>query len=202
MRLMDKRRAVKGEYGYLKAQMKREIFKTALFFALAALFLILGILIMKNRDPSLTLSQSRNNLLTIGAVLFILPGAKFLVSTVMFAKALKYATPADIRDRVIERNEAAAFDVYLTSYQQNFPMHAVVCGDNEIAGLSADPGIDENAAKEHILQILKKDGIKNVTVKIFKDADRFTERIGSMGVTEEALEKSQRLRTLILDVSL
>ena len=199
---MTNRRAVKGEYGYLKAQMKREIFKTALFFALAAVFLILGIVIMKSRDPELTLSQSKNNLLTIAAVLFILPGAKFLVSTIMFAKALKYATPAELRDKIMEKNETAAFDVYLTSYQKDFPLYAVVCGDNELAGLAADPKLDENAAKEHILQILKKDGYKNVTVKIFRDTDRFLERIGSMNAGEEAVEKSLKLRTLILDVSL
>lgn len=199
---MTNRRAVKGEYGYLKAQMKREIFKTALFFALAAVFLILGIVIMKSRDPELTLSQSKNNLLTIAAVLFILPGAKFLVSTIMFAKALKYATPAELRDKIIEKNDTAAFDVYLTSYQKDFPLYAVVCGDNELAGLAADPKLDENAAKEHILQILKKDGYKNVTVKIFRDTDRFLERIGSMNAGKEAVEKSLKLRTLILDVSL
>ena len=199
---MTNRRAVKGEYGYLKAQMKREIFKTALFFALAAVFLILGIVIMKSKDPTLTLSQSKNNLLTIGAVLFILPGAKFLVSTIMFAKALKYACPADLRDKIAAANDLAAFDIYLTSYQKDFPLYAVVCGDNEIAGLAADPGLDDKAAGEHISQVLKKDGYKNVTVKVFKDRDRFLERIGGMVGSEDAGDKSIKLRTLILDVSL
>ena len=196
---MKKGHTVKGEYGYLRAQMKREIFKTALFFALAALFLILGIVIMKRRDPSLSLSQSRNNLLTIAAVLFILPGAKFMVSVIMFAKALRYSCPEDLKALVLERNKTAAFDVYLTSYRKDFPLYVFVCGENEVAGLAADQGLDENEAREHILQILKKDGIKNVTVKIFKDRDKFLERIGSMGGDEE---KVLRLRSFVLDVSL
>ena len=198
---MNAKKAVKGEYGYLKAQMKREIFKTALFFALAAIFLIAGIAIMKGKDPTLTFSQSKNNLLTIGAVLFILPGAKFLVSTIMFARALKYACPEELYKSITEKNDMAAFDVYLTSYQKDFPLYAVVCGDNEMAGLSADPKTDENAAREHILQVLKKDGYKNVSVKIFKDKAKFLERIGSMNGGEEP-EKSLKLRSLILDVSL
>ena len=199
---MRKRSALKGEYGYIKAQKKREIFKTALFFALSALFLIAGIAIMKSRNPDLTFSQSRNNLLTIGSVLFILPAAKFLVSTIMFARAQKYACTEDIRDMVLKRNDAAAFDVYLTSYQKDFPLYAIVCTENEIAGLSADAAIDENAAKEHILQVLKKDGYRNVTVKIFKDREKFLERIAGMDTAGDGRDGSLKLRGLILDVSL
>ena len=199
---MTNRRAVKGEYGYLKAQMKREIFKTALFFALAALFLIAGIVIMKTKEPTLTLSQSKNNLLTIAAVLFILPGAKFLVSVVMFAKALKYACPAELKDRIAGISETAAFDLYLTSYQKDFPLYAAVCGDNEIVGLAADGGLDENAAKEHILQVLKKDGVRSVTVGIFKDRERFLERAESIAQKSGNSDKALKLKKLLLDVSL
>ena len=199
---MTNRRAVKGEYGYLKAQMKREIFKTALFFALAAFFLIMGIVLMKHKDPDITLSKAKNNLLTIGAVLFILPGAKFLVSTIMFIKALKYSCPPELKERIEENCKTVAYDLYLTAYDRNYPLYAAVCSGNEIAALAADKTMDENAAKEHILQILKKDGYKSVTVKIFKESDRFIERAGSMDDSDEAVEKGFKLRDILLAVSL
>ncbi len=199
---MNVKKAVKGEYGYLRAQMKREIFKTALFFVLAAVFLVTGIALMKHKDPTITFSKAKNNLLTIGAVLFILPGAKFLVSTIMFLKALKYSCPAELKEKTDALCANAAYDIYLTSYEKNYPLYAAVCSANEIAALAADQGMDENAAKEHILQILKKDGHKSVTVKIFKDREKFLERAGSMDMSAEAVEKGLKLRAVLLDVSL
>ena len=57
--------------------------------------------------------------------------------------------------------------------------HLAVCG-NTVCGFSEDGGFPENEFYSHIGDILKLDGHKNVTVKIFTDLHKYTERLDQM----------------------
>ena len=66
-------RAKKGEYTYLSQRKKQEILKTIIMFGISAAVFLMGYLS----------AGSKNNLLTIAAVLGCLPASKSAVSMIM-----------------------------------------------------------------------------------------------------------------------
>ena len=66
------KRKEKGSRGYIDGQKKKFGIMTAAFFILVAAFFITG----------LVLCKTRNNILTVMAILMVLPGAKFAVDLI------------------------------------------------------------------------------------------------------------------------
>ena len=80
--------------------------------------------------------------------------------------------------------------VRITSYffwesRKNFVVgHLAVCG-NTVCGYSEDSGFQEGEFGRHIDGILKMDGHKGVTVKIFTSLSKYTERLDQMRELKE-----------------
>ncbi len=82
-----------------------------------------------------------------------------------------------------------------TSEKKNFVIsHLTVCG-NTICGFSENEKFDENAFYKHIDHILKLDGHKNATVKIFTSLSKYTERLEQI----KNLGEEENVTPLILD---
>lgn len=158
--------SVKGTKNYLRTQKNYEILRTVLYFAISLSLFIAG----------WVSTGSRENLLTIVAVLGCLPACKSLVEMFMF-----------LRYRGCDENEAAQieahtgdltglYDMVFTSYERNYVIHHMtVCG-NTICGYTSDPKFEEQAFYKHIQGILKKDNYKEVSVKIFNDLGKYLNR--------------------------
>jgi len=191
---------LKGSYGYIKAQGKREWIKALLLFCISLGMLILGMVITKNRNPDISWSKSRNNLLTVAAVLGVLPSARFLISAIMFEKAKKFVCPKELYEKVKAVCKASAgFDFYLTAYKEEFPLYCCVCTDNEVLGLLAGDEKKAKSGEEHIHTMLKNEGKGKVSVKLYTDEKSFLERIER---TDEASEKSDELLIVICQISI
>ena len=67
----------KGQYGYLKRQMKRELIKTFILFGISLSLYFAGRIT----------TGTNKNLLTIVAVLGFLPASQFAVRSIMFMRA-------------------------------------------------------------------------------------------------------------------
>ena len=194
------KRIIKGSYGYIKAQGKREWIKALLLFCISLGMLILGMVITKNRYPDISWSKSRNNLLTVAAVLGVLPAARFLISAIMFEKAKKYSCPKGICEKVKAVCKASAgFDFFLTAYKDEFPLYCCVCTENEVLGLLAGDEKKAKQGEEHIHSILKTEGKGNVSIKLFTDEKAFIQRVER---TPEANEKSDELLITICQISI
>lgn len=174
----------KGQYGYLPGQFKWELLKTSLMFASSILILVTGMLITLHRHPGIPLADSKNNFLTVAAVLGLLPASRSLISTIMFARGKKYTCPEALYERIREMKKEEqllpiiCYDLFLTSYDKNYPVYVMAATENELIGFLAD-GADANKAQEHIREALQKDGQKNVTVKLFQDENKYLERLES-----------------------
>ena len=156
----------KGTRGYLRTQKNYEILRTVLYFAISLALFIAG----------WVSTGSRENLLTIVAVLGCLPACKSLVEAIMF---LRYKG-CDERDaaQIAAHTEGLTglYDCVFTSYEKNFCIHHLtVCG-NTICGYTADPKFVEQAFYKHIQDILKKDNYRETSVKIFNDLDKYVKR--------------------------
>lgn len=171
--------AYKGERDYLKIQSKYEIARTVLYFALSITLLVAG----------WVATGSRENLLTVAAILGCLPACKSAIDMVMF---LRYKGCSNENADLIEDHVGelqGCFDRVFTSYDKNFSVAHITVKGNTICGFTQDAKFDEQAFYKHIDGILKKDGYKDTTVKIFNDIKKYSDRLEQLKVldTEEKL---------------
>ncbi|MDE7184782.1 MAG: hypothetical protein K2O40_09985, partial [Lachnospiraceae bacterium] len=93
------------------------------------------------------------------------------------------------------------YSMYLTSYKENFPINCFAVRGNHLIGYKEFTDCDAAACEGHIQGILKQNRVKNVTIKIFHDKTRFTERLAQLQALEST-KKEAEILTLLCDISL
>lgn len=208
-------RIIKGDFGYLEKQMHWELIKTLIFFALSFGVLLIGIII----------TGTKNNLLTIVAVLGLLPAAKELITSIMFTKAKKYSCPKILFDAVQEMivpdgNDIkdddheemnfesenlllVVYDLYMTSQETDFPILSMCCHNRTLIGIADWEKFDYKKAEDHIRIMLKQNGHKNVVIKIFSEQEKYISRIKELKEQKaENRDADQAILRLMLNLSL
>lgn len=160
----------KGNYGYLKSQRKIETVKSVALFALSAMIFVLGYLT----------THTKANLLTIVAVVSVLPAAKQLTTTVLF---YKYRSGSREMYEKIKKNATevtSVYDVVITAYDKiGELLHVAILGKT-IIGYSEKEPIDERYFANYIKEVLEKNGYKGISVKIFRNGESYLERLQEM----------------------
>lgn len=178
---------VKGTKNYLKTQKKYEIIRTVLYFGIS-LSLFIGGYIQ---------TGEKANLLSIVAVLGCLPASKSLVGAIMF---LRFHSCSEQTCTAIEEHSqglSCLYDMVFTSYKKNFVVGHMAVSGNTVCGFAENRQFEENAFYQHIGNILKLDGHKGVTVKIFTDLSKYTERLEQMkGLEQDETETQAVAETL------
>ena len=175
----------KGEKEYLVTQRKYEIGRTVLYFTISISLFLAGYITTKERL----------NLLSVVAALGCLPACKSLIDVIMFCKFKGCSNKASIEIESHSDTLHCLYDMVFTSYKLNFNIaHMVVCG-NTVCGYSESVEFAENEFYKHIGDILKLDGHKNVTVKIFTDLNKYTNRLDNI----KELECDEQLTNSILN---
>lgn len=178
----------KGEIGYLAYKKKVVLFQTLLMFGISVLIFICGYLYKGTKE----------NIMTIVAVLGLLPASKSLVSLIMYLKTPKYDI-SNIEKLMIKcENTKPIAELYFTSYKKSFPCNAMLCSKDTIIGYSAFANVKEQELEAHIKDILNQNSYKDITVKIFKDYDKFEQRALQLSCQKP----SESLTQLMLDISL
>ena len=178
----------KGQYGYLKRQTRMELMKSLVLFVLS-LSLYFGGRIT---------TGSNKNLLTIVAVLGFLPASQFAVRSIMFIRAKGCSEAVYHKVKKVSEGLASRYDLYLTSYKVNFQISHVVMKNKNLIGYTEDANFDENACYEHLKTMFMKNGIKDITVKIFIDLDKYLERVE--GLKQSAMEEKTKLQDDVLQL--
>ncbi|MED9903000.1 MAG: hypothetical protein UFG06_02320 [Lachnospiraceae bacterium] len=176
---------VKGTKHYLNSQKKYEIIRTVLFFFISLSLFAAGFIT----------TGTRNNLLTIVAVLGCLPACKSLVETIMYCR---YGSLSETDCTEIEKHTGGLtclYDMIYTTREKTFPvLHLTVCG-NTIAGYMPDKKLSDTDCAKHLESCLKADNYTGVTVKIFKDLNKYTERLNSL----KQLDTEQKLTSGVIN---
>lgn len=165
---------VKGKQNYLNSQKKFEIIRTVIYFAISLSLFISGIMI----------TGSRKNLLTIVAVLGCLPACKSTVEMIMF---LRFSS---LSPEICNRIEKACqplnglYDLVFTSYEKNFQVDHLILKDHILCGYSASKKLDENLCQTHLKTMLLQSGYKDLSIKIYKDLDKYLERLKQLNEIE------------------
>ena len=164
------KRAIKGTYGYLRTKRVHVILRTILFFAVSLSLFAAGIIT----------THTRRNLLTVVAVLGCLPACKSLVGVIMYLRASGCGEKAYREISKAEGRLVGMYDMYFTSYQKNYPLSHMALKGSMLCGITEHPSCDCREAEKHLEQMLVQEGIKNVTVNIFSQEDKYIDRLGRM----------------------
>lgn len=182
----------KGTENYLSTQKKYEVARTLIYFGLSAALFIAGYLQTK----------SRLNLLTVAAVLGCLPASKSAVAAIMFLRFKSCAPECAEKIKGHSQGLAVLYDCVFTSYKINFRISHLAVRGNTVCGFSEDPDFQENDFYKHIGDILKLDGHKEATVKIFVSLPKYTERLEQMKALEEDESKTSAVIETLKSVML
>lgn len=188
------KKAVKGNFGYLKAKRIQVLLRTVLFFVIPLMLFVAGYIT----------TGTRKNLLTIVAVLGCLPACKSLVSLIMYFRSTGCSLSVK---EAVEKQEGALigmYDMYFTSYKQNFAIsHMVVEGKN-VCGYTETPSCDTKACEEHLNTMLKQGGYKDMTIKIFTDMGKYSQRLKQLNelTCERTPQRDDEVRVVLYDISL
>ena len=170
----EKTKIYKGDYGYIKEQRKIEIIKTMILLALPIALYLIGFIS----------TGSNKNLLTFAAVLGCLPMARSAVSMVLFIRAKDCCSEETFKKIVSAGVAMTYYDLYYTSYKKNYPVAAELLKRGCFIALTESEDVSEEDFEAHFKEIFKNCGYENVTVKLFKDTDKFIERARELNALE------------------
>ena len=178
---MKKKLVSKGCYGYIRNHRMVAAVRTLLFFGVSIGLYVMGYVT----------SGSNQNLLTIVAVLGCLPACKSLVNLIIFLKAEGCSEALENKVSTYDANLLTFYDMYFTSYQKNYAISHMALKGNVLCVMTETAKCDCNAAEKHLEQMLSQGGIKNITVKIFDNADKYIDRLSQITYLDTVENKSQ-----------
>lgn len=190
-------KVAKGDAGYIRARKKKILLKTILEFGIVIALLILGIVE----------TGSRQNLLTVVAVLGCLPASKALVELIMLMPyhSIKKEMAAEVEQHAYLLTRV--YDMVFTSEKNIMPVEAIVISGNTICGYCSKTKADMNFIAKHLKQYLHANKFDKVSVKIFDNYTAFATRAEGMN-NIAAIEKNdtqryeEEIRHILLNISL
>ncbi len=187
-----KNKVQKGMFGYLSNRKKTSALVTFGMFALSLAIFIMGYVTTKTNA----------NYLTVVAVLGCLPASKSAVSMIMYLKA----KGCSVEDKAVIDGAIGSldgyYDLYFTGYSKNFPTHHLVVTQNAIIAYSSDKKIAEKDFNEHMKDILNKERIHDVTVKLFTDRAKYVNRLKELNQSEADTSARMDMVKMLFNVSL
>ncbi|MCD7807293.1 MAG: hypothetical protein LUH19_08145 [Lachnospiraceae bacterium] len=179
---------VKNTYRYIDTQRVYEILRTVLFFGVSiALFL-----------GGYQATGSRNNLLTVVAVLGCLPASKSMVSAIMFCRFHSASEQVHQAAAPFDETQDTLYDLVFTTQKVNYSVaHCCLIG-NELVLLTEDKKLDKKGLESHLNEMFKKAGLGKVNIGIFTEIRRYTDRLNTLikGEREEYKDAALLIETL------
>ena len=184
------KRVTKGNAGYIAYKKRIELLKTILYFGLSLAIFFIGYLTTK----------SRLNLLTVVAVLGCLPASKSAVITFMYLKVK--SIPEDVAARIQEKTGdlSGYYDLYFTSYDKNYNIAHMVITENSVIGYTEDAKFDETGFNTHIQDMMKKENMNDIVIKIFSDKSKYFNRLTELNNKETGTRND--IKELLFSISL
>lgn len=164
----------KGCFGYIKQRRILETVITLFFLALCLIMYYAGI----------KATGSNKNVLSIVAILGTLPMGKFAVTAIVFFKAKPCSR--ELYDSFTALNLKPQFyDLYFTTYKKNYQISALSLKRQNIIAFSEDKKTDAKEAEDYVASVVKQAGMNNVTVKVYKDKEKYFSRLKELENLEE-----------------
>lgn len=182
----------KGDFYYANFQKKKSIIIAAIMYALSLSLYFAGYITTK----------SNKNLLTIVAVLGLLPASKCLISAIMNLR-VKESTE-DFKAKIDDKigGLTGLYNMYFTSYDTNFYLKHLIITSNSVICFTDDPKFDTKKFQEHLKKHMQIDGITDIVIKVFSDENGYLRRFDELNSSETDLTPNAKLYSLLLSISL
>jgi hypothetical protein len=164
----------RGQYGYINGHRALVIIRTCTYFILALGLFYLG----------LYTTHTKKNYFTIIAVLALLPACKSFVNMVMFIKARGCSKPAHEKIEEHIHGMTGFYDMYFTSEKSDFPVCHITVKGNTICGFTEYDRCNCTECEKHLQELLKKDGYRDETIKIYSDLNKYLNRLDQLNGSE------------------
>ena len=201
---MNRNRICKGQLGYVKSERKAQLIKTCLLFLLPIAIFIMGMLS----------TGTRKNLLSVVAILGLLPASRALVVLIMLYRAKTVGTElgemlTELINAFPEGKRNLACECNITTQERNYPVAQLAVMNGCVLGYSDyqdKPGkkkpVDYKKLEDYLKECLPNNGYKNYTVKIFTNPDQYKDRILGLSENAEVSETDEKALLFLLGLSL
>ena len=189
------KRTLKGCYGYVNYKKKFETIKTIILFSVSLSLFFAGWYTTK----------SRLNLLTVVAILGMLPASKSLVNMIMILKSKGCSEPQ--YNSIMEwfsKNDChlnGIFDLNITTYKATYQISHLVIKEKTICALSEDSKADFSVLEKFINESLVNGNYKGYHFKTFNKEEKYFDRLSGLAKLEED-ENKDMLFDFFMGISL
>lgn len=189
------KRTPKGCYGYINYKKKFETIKTIVLFAVSLSLFFAGWYTTK----------SRMNLLTVVAILGMLPASKSAVTMFMILKSK--GCSERVHNLITEwytKNECTIygiFDLNITTYKATYQISHLVVKEKTICALTETPSSDLQTFEKYINESLINSNYKGYHFKTFEKEEKYLERLAGLSKLEED-ENKDMLFDFFMGISL
>ncbi len=183
----------KGDYGYITYRKKVQLTKIIIGTILVIAVLVTGIVTTK----------TRNNLLTLGSILLVLPVANIAVNYIAMLSFKKLSLTQADEFKVASEGKVTSCDMIVTANQKLVPIQASVVYKNGIVAYSNSKDLKRKEAEENMNQLLKNIGCSS-TIRIMNEWKPFIRQIQSIEapIGNEELEALEVVKYDLLKYSI
>ena len=187
----------KGTAGYISAKKRQLAFIIGMVAVIAILLLAAGYFVF----------DTRLNILSVLAVIICIPICRTLVNLIMLIPHHTVSEQIEMELSAVTEDLTVLYDLVITSEKKAMQVDALVISPTTICGYTSLPQTDTEYASVHIKNMLAKNNIEKMTVKIFKDYTAFKSRAEGMEniVSVQHLpshEREEEIAQIIQDISL
>lgn len=164
----------KGQFGYTISHRKSQFLKFLLYVAATLSVFLLGLAVTKKTE----------NLLSVVAIVGVLPCTKELIGVIMSFKR----KPMDqaLYQKISEQAKGLEqiYELLFTTSETSYPVEAVVIEGRDVICYTLDPKCDTATLQKHLAKLLNANDYKE-NVRVFTDFKKFMDRIKDLSRREK-----------------
>lgn len=176
----------KGQFGYIKYRRRFHLCFAVLLYAMAVALYIAGI----------KATGDNKNLLTVVAILGVLPASQSLVTTILGLRAKNCSR--QLYEKTKERTKEdshiiSLYDLYFTTYDKNYPVNHMVIKNNCLCAIMDESRHSSNELHKYLEDMFQKNGIKGFTIKIYEKSmeEKYLNRMDELTKLEPNINPMQ-----------
>lgn len=168
------KKTAKGNFGYTLSHRKWQFLKLLLYITLALAVFLLGYLTTKTVE----------NLLTIAAIVGILPISKELVGVIMSFQ--RKPMDREIYEEILAKagDLEQIYELFFTTSEKSYAVEAAIIEGKDVILYTSDPKCETTMLQKHLVKMLDANDFKE-NVKVFTDYKKFMDRAGDLARREK-----------------
>lgn len=187
---MKKTKLQKGMYGFLSKKKRMEIVKTVVLFAVALAVFFLGWMHTKTKQ----------NMLSIVAVLGMLPASKSAVNMIMFLRYKPAEESLAGQLRAFEENAWLLYDLIFVFQEKLIKTDCIFVHNMEICVYTQHKKMTEQALVKQFKNFLSNHGKGNYAVHVVKSEEKFVKQVKKRMLDDEKGERNKEQEDKIKDM--